>query len=931
MRRLAGFVIFVALASAPVRPQDNRGVIVNRDVPVGRRLALVIGNAAYAGSPLRNSLNDARDMAAALEAIGFSVTTELDLTRRRMDEVTAQFASKLRGGDLALFYYAGHGIQYNQENYLLPVDFTAASPSDVQYNAVPAAQIRDRMEESGARVRILILDACRDNPFRLTRGGAGGLAAMSSQEGTLIAYATADNSTADDGALDRNGLYTRCLLESLRAPGVTLKRWFETTRDSVWEQSHHRQRPVTYDGIVGDLALAINVKAPKVIATIAPAAVTAPLLFFTTIESFAGRNWKIEGDGKPATEAPLGHIYSVACDRDGNIYATDSGPPTVFKIDTAGRLHVLLGLDPRNQGPAAPRVIAVDSKGAVYVAGKLRIFGVLPNGDVRLIAGVDRGPGFTPDGALASGAVLNDVNGIAVAPDGTIAFSELGSNRVRRIDAKGRLGTIAGDGQARFAGDGGPAQRASLNRPMQIAFDSQGDLFIADRGNGRVRKVTPQGVITTLMDGIGCPMGVAVDTEGDLFVSDPCERRVYKVPADGGTAPSVVAGRGRDRKEPDGVGGPAYAASLDEWGLAVNPQNELLISGPDNGYIYKIGRDGIFSIVAGNGNWRAPTDGMKAADAEFQLVLKMAVDPKGALAISDQDGNRIYRIQNGTVNRLAGFPGTSFLGENILAKDSGLNRPEGIRFRPNGAIVFVDASANRIREIGLDGKVRTIAGNGRSGYSGDGGAAVNAVLNGPFGLCLDADGAVFFIDRGNHRVRKITRKGDIELVAGNGTAGFSGDGGPADRAALNMPAAVEVGPDGSVYIADSGNHRVRKVSPDGVISTIAGDGQARTTGDGGLASSASINWPFDLAFGPDHALYIVDRVDSRIRRINLGNGRIDTVAGTGEQAFSPDGRPAAKATLNLPNGLAFDADGNLYVSENEGRIRIIRASGARRP
>lgn len=155
---------------------------VNHDVPVSRRIVLVIGNAAYPSSPLRNSLNDAKDMAAALQTLGFAVTTGFDLTRRQMDEITGQFSSMLHDGDLALFYYAGHGIQFNQENYLLPVDFRAASASDVQYNGIPASQIRDRLEESGARLRVLILDACRDNPFRATRGRAGGLAAMSSQK-----------------------------------------------------------------------------------------------------------------------------------------------------------------------------------------------------------------------------------------------------------------------------------------------------------------------------------------------------------------------------------------------------------------------------------------------------------------------------------------------------------------------------------------------------------------------------------------------------------------------------------------------------------------------------------------------------------------------------------------------------------------------------
>jgi DNA-binding beta-propeller fold protein YncE len=923
-RRAIGTLIaflIVALANWPGRAQDNRGVRLNPDVRVSRRVALVIANANYPGSPLRNSLNDAKDVSAALQALGFTVATGFDLTRRQMDEITARFSSGLQAGDLALFYYAGHGIQFNQENYLLPVDFQAASASDVQYNAIPAAQVRDRMEESGARLRILILDACRNNPFRATRGRLGGLAAMSSQvEGTLIAYATADNSTADDGTQGRNGLYTKCLLDALRSPGVTLKRWFENARDRVWEESSHRQRPYTYDGIVGDLALT-----PKV----NPAGAGAPLLSFSSIETFAGRDWRFEGDGKSALEVALGHVYGVACDRAGNIYATDAASQAVVKIDRAGKLKILAGPDSTAYRPINPRGIAVDSVGVVYFTTGLHVRKLLADGQAPVIAGGARS-GFTPDGAPAAGSLTASIEAVAIAPDGTVVFSEPDNHRVRRINAQGRLETVAGDGQARFAGDGGPAQQASLNSPMQIAFDPQGNLFIADRRNGRVRKVTPDGIITTVAGGgttqhsLGCPMGVAANQKNDLFIADPCQRLVLMV-RDGHS--SVIAGTGRDHKEPEGVGGPAVSASLDEWALAVTPQDELLVSAPDNGYVYKIGGDGILSIVAGTGGWRAPVDGTKAADAVFQFPNRLALAPGGALLLTDRDANRIYRIQNGVMSRVAGFAGTPFLGENTLAKETGLNSPTGIRVRPNGAIVYAERGSNRIREISPDGKVRTLAGNGQANYSGDGGPAAKATLNTPVGLCIDAAGAVYFTDLFNNRVRKITPQGTIELVAGNGARGFRGDGGPAERAAFNTPTGIEVAPDGSLFIADTENHRVRKVSTDGVITTIAGNGEDRFAGDGGPALDASLS-PWDLAFGPDHALYVVDQKAGRIRRIEMNTGIIDTVAGNGSGTSSGDGGSPPSAGLAFPRGLTFDSSGNLYVTE-ASRIRIIRIGSQR--
>ena len=248
-------VCCVVLSAALVLAQE-RGVSLAATISVQRKTALVIGNGAYPATPLRNPPNDVSAVADSLRRLGFEVTAANDLTRRQIDEATSRFTGQLRAGDLALFYYSGHGVQLNQENYLIPVDFQGASASDIRYNAFPVAQIRDRMEESRARVRILILDACRVNPYRGERGIVGGLAAMNSTvEGTLIAYATADNSVAEDNAAEGNGLYTKHLLRALSTPGLSLKQVFELTRDEVWLQGGRRQRPYTYDGIVGDMPL----------------------------------------------------------------------------------------------------------------------------------------------------------------------------------------------------------------------------------------------------------------------------------------------------------------------------------------------------------------------------------------------------------------------------------------------------------------------------------------------------------------------------------------------------------------------------------------------------------------------------------------------------------------------------------------------------
>jgi uncharacterized caspase-like protein len=245
--RIAWYGVLAALA-ASLAAQDRD----LRLVRVQRKVALVIGNAAYAQAPLRNPVNDAAAMAGVLRRLGFEVTEGRDLGRQQLEEAVDGFAGRVQAGDLALFYYAGHGAQLQQENYLIPVDFQATSPADVKYKAYPASLAREKLEERGARLRILILDACRNNPFRATRSGAGGLAAMKSDaEGTLIAFATGDNNVADDNPAENNGLFTKHLVAALQTPALSLDEIFKKVKEDVFLASGRKQNPFTYDNIVG--------------------------------------------------------------------------------------------------------------------------------------------------------------------------------------------------------------------------------------------------------------------------------------------------------------------------------------------------------------------------------------------------------------------------------------------------------------------------------------------------------------------------------------------------------------------------------------------------------------------------------------------------------------------------------------------------------
>jgi len=221
----------------------------------GKYVALVVGNDAYPNIPLANAVNDAKAMGSALKDVGFDVDVLLNSDLRTMERGVDSFVKKLEPGDVALFFYAGHGIQLAGENYLVPVNFNAKDEADAKYEAYSASRVQERMEGSGARINIVILDACRNNPFRGSRAAGGGLAAMNTGRGTFIAFATAPGSTASDNPKSGNGLFTGHLVTTLREPGLTLDQLFNRVRQKVYAESGQKQLPWTGSSVIGDFYL----------------------------------------------------------------------------------------------------------------------------------------------------------------------------------------------------------------------------------------------------------------------------------------------------------------------------------------------------------------------------------------------------------------------------------------------------------------------------------------------------------------------------------------------------------------------------------------------------------------------------------------------------------------------------------------------------
>jgi hypothetical protein len=333
---------------------------------------------------------------------------------------------------------------------------------------------------------------------------------------------------------------------------------------------------------------------------------------------------------------------------------------------------------------------------------------------------------------------------------------------------------------------------------------------------------------------------------------------------------------------------------------------------------------GIITTIAGTGTATFSGDGGQATAAALNHPYRTAFDMSGNLFIADNSNNCIRQINSsGVITTFAGTTVFGFSGDGGLASSARLYTPTSVMPDAAGNVYIVDEDNMRIRKVNASGIISTVVANGTYGFLGDGGPAASAELKRPYGIAADAAGNLYIADTENHRIRKVNTSGIISTVAGNGTAGFSGDGALATAAALNNPRDVAVDAAGNIYIADTYNSRMRKVTAaTGIITTIAGTGLNAFSGDGGLATSASLNYPSGLALAGG-SICIADEGNNRVRLINA-SGIISTVAGNGTAGFSGDGSLATSGKLNSPVGVSFDNTGNLYIADlSNNRIRKV--------
>ena len=333
--------------------------------------------------------------------------------------------------------------------------------------------------------------------------------------------------------------------------------------------------------------------------------------------------------------------------------------------------------------------------------------------------------------------------------------------------------------------------------------------------------------------------------------------------------------------------------------------------------------NGFIITVAGNGSAAYAGDGGPATNASLHLPMGVAFDGVGNLYIADTYNSRLRQVNpNGFINTVAGNGAKTFAGDGGAATSASLNSPTGVALDAFGNLYIADKSNQRIREVGANGRITTVAGYGNAGYSGDGGPATNASLNNPVGVVVDASGNLYIADQFNNRIRRVGTNGIITSVAGNGTKTFAGDGGAATNASLAYPTGVALDPLGNLYIADSNNQRIRQVATNGLITTVAGNGLAACAGDGGAATNASLNDPYGVALDAFGNLYVADNNNQRIREV-AANGLIITVAGGGGN-YPGDGGAPTNASMNNPCGVAVDPSGNLCIAnESFGRIQKV--------
>lgn len=731
------------------------------------------------------------------------------------------------------------------------------------------------------------------------------------------------------------------------------------------------------------------------------------------ITTVAGTNgYGFTGDGGQATYARINSADGVAVDGVGNLYIADTGNSRVRKVDTNGIITTVAGKGAfggslgdggaaTNAWLAGPNGVAVDAAGNLFIADTLheRIRKVDTNGVITTVAG-NSGAGFSGDGGAATNASFMQPWAVAVDAAGNLFVADPANARIRRVDTNGLITTVAGNGSSFFSGDGGMATNAGLYEPYGIALDNYGDLFIADAGHFRIRRVDTYGIITTVagtnavlpgsaygyngdgMDPTNAtlfnPCGVVVDAYGRPVIADTSNYRIRRF----GQGPVLVL----DKLAPTSAGNYTLIISS-KFGSVTSSVAALtvlfppaIVSQPTNQSV-GLGSNvtftvsmtgtaplacqwrlngtnlpgetsqslnlvnaqwtdaGAYGVVITN-NYGSVTSSVAVLTVVWPPVIThqpaslmvlagetvtLSVGVTGAGPFSYRWQLNATNLSDGIISTLAGNGAAGYAGDGGVATNASL-KPNGVALDAAGNLYVAEAGNQLIRRVDTNGWITTVAGTGTPGFSGDGGPATNATFKNPFAVATDPVGDLLVADGYNNRLRKIDPSGQISTLAGDSAYGYAGDGKAATNTSLYNPWGLTVDGVGNVFFSDEYNYRLRKVNTNGLVSTVAGGG-ANDPGKGGAATSAKLYDPLGVAVDAAGNVYFADDTYRRIYRVST-NGTIQPFAGSGTNGFSGDGGPATNANLSRPTGVALDSGGNVFFADTSNyRIRKVDVNG----
>jgi len=632
-------------------------------------------------------------------------------------------------------------------------------------------------------------------------------------------------------------------------------------------------------------------------------------IIITALPAWSQQDWMTTAIGGgpnniPAVQADVNDPPAVSVDSSNNYYIAACGGNRVYKVNTAGTLTVVAGLGVAGyagDGVAGgagtallncPNGVATDSAGNVYIAEYYNqtIRKVDTSNTITTIAGIYNACGYNGDGSPATSFEICHPGGLAADNSGNLYIADQSNCRIRKLVlATGAISTYAGTGACGFSGDNGPATSAQLNQPDGVALDANGNLYIADSNNYRIREVVKATGIITTIAGNG--------TYGFL-----------------------------------GDNGPALSAEITHvyQGIAVNSAGTTVTIGDDNNYrvrqftVSGNPNTGTINTVAGTGGAGFFGDGGAATSAELNAPQGLAVTSAGSVYVADRYNERIRQFTvGGNINTVAGNGGKTFptLESGVPPQGVVFNYPFSLLEDPSGNVFVNDTANYLVRElVQSQDLVNFFAGTGTRGNIGNGGPATSAELNSNYGVARDSSGNIYIADTANCVVRQVNTSGIINAFAGTGSCGFAGDGGPATSAQLSSPYGVSIDAGNNVYIADTNNQVIRKVSQ-GTISTVAGTpDRAGFLGDGDPATAAELAYPNALTLDGAGNLYIADTNNCVIREVSAATGLIATVVGIPRTCgYTGDGL-AIENRLNYPQGLLTDGNGNLFIADTNNQI-----------